>query len=1392
MARFGSIPTQLDIPASNYIRRNAGDTAFEAASDVMIDGDFGSQGIMLRGASAGVYAIIGGSSAIDTVEAALTNDATHMPTSAAVFAAIATAVGAEDFWDRAGTVLSPKNAGDDIQLDGNIYFDTKVTTAHVDKAIYWGDATDGWDTYIVEDADDRLRIYVGGTLRLTFDSNYAHFTEKALYVSDEAYPFTTRVDDASTTVQGLTYSTSASYGYSDNYTHFGGVYGATAVTPPNSNIWMSRHFIYDGSASLEVARIAASNTGTPAAGSGSGKINFYTRDTTGGLTERVNISSLGIVQINSDDSGSLQVDEINERVAASSVTIQGHTRFENSASNAFVDIEGSNSSRIGLSRTDGTNVVEIDNGYYAGTYAWFRLGDAGTGLTTTNCWAGVFATGELMIAYGLIPDAANGAYIGTSSLPFITTYSTTVYTNTITELITNEGVTIEGIKLEDSTLWTAAANMTFQDGTTGPHTLSALLAGTAPIDNILDWNGAAYAPYSAQTTGAFDSSTTNPISAVNRLNFDGEFYAYNLYAGNATDYITITSGGQIIIHTGAADQMIFQPYVSDGAGAYGYMFDTENTLSTEGSKVAVFKNNGTEVFTVYGGGQLLITERAVTGLPTPTASQGFIYMDSADDKLYFVNNSTTYDLTSTGGSATFIGLTDTPTDWTGGVGGFMVMVNSTPDAVEFIDPSGYAVDNFSGTLAGGGWTINATNTNYFQIKHAHATTGSTMIEMYTASEIGIIAYTGNDWTGNYAAVYCGQQTVNVAVEFDPNLKSIYISAASMLITDSEDSIGLQYLADYSTAGGTLGDRWIPDKGYVDSVAGGGMVWPDAGVAVSTGSAWGTSLVEANIVMTSRVNTYGDFAQIFKDNIIRINNPADTFYYTLTAGAITANRVLNIPVTGGPDTLMTLGLAQTVIATKTFTAAQVFYTGQRLNNPANTFYYQITTGAITANRTLNIPITTGTDTLMTLGLAQTVTGAKSFSTSALKIFNPAVTFDYSFASAAIAAARTITLPLLTGNDTMVTAAFGQTLTNKTMTLGSNTITGIKTQFNTACTDGDFMFTGDGVTATSYTQYDLAVWTTGTKVLIDTSGKLTFDGTTLLATSASSETMRIKAKNTSSGIAARADCYAEAYTPTGSTVNAIAMLAEGSGNTGTLFGEAASKALAIYAGGADPSALYIGISANSPIKFATNNIVRMELGSTGSISVWNSADVSERLTIAMNTDDYASIYHYDTSPAGYKILRLGSVITTGALLIDGATGFVGVGIVPATYTFRVEGTIYASGDITGNSDIRYKEVLGEIPFAWDDFMDITPIRYKSKLDKDSDPTFGFSAQEMMQHWNEPVSYDPATERYGMKYNAIIPINTTAIQKLKAEKDIEIAQLKKRVSYLESEVHNLKYAR
>jgi hypothetical protein len=68
-------------------------------------------------------------------------------------------------------------------------------------------------------------------------------------------------------------------------------------------------------------------------------------------------------------------------------------------------------------------------------------------------------------------------------------------------------------------------------------------------------------------------------------------------------------------------------------------------------------------------------------------------------------------------------------------------------------------------------------------------------------------------------------------------------------------------------------------------------------------------------------------------------------------------------------------------------------------------------------------------------------------------------QYVFAVSELTADRTVTLPLLTGNDTFVFNAFAATLTNKTLALGSNTISGTQAQFDTACTDGDFLYTDD---------------------------------------------------------------------------------------------------------------------------------------------------------------------------------------------------------------------------------------------------------------------------------------------------------------------------------------------
>ena len=69
------------------------------------------------------------------------------------------------------------------------------------------------------------------------------------------------------------------------------------------------------------------------------------------------------------------------------------------------------------------------------------------------------------------------------------------------------------------------------------------------------------------------------------------------------------------------------------------------------------------------------------------------------------------------------------------------------------------------------------------------------------------------------------------------------------------------------------------------------------------------------------------------------------------------------------------------------------------------------------QTLTIPNITGADTLVTLGLAHTFLAANTFQNNGLLILNPASTFSYLIQAAAIGAARTLNLPLITQTETL---------------------------------------------------------------------------------------------------------------------------------------------------------------------------------------------------------------------------------------------------------------------------------------------------------------------------------------------------------------------------------------
>lgn len=92
----------------------------------------------------------------------------------------------------------------------------------------------------------------------------------------------------------------------------------------------------------------------------------------------------------------------------------------------------------------------------------------------------------------------------------------------------------------------------------------------------------------------------------------------------------------------------------------------------------------------------------------------------------------------------------------------------------------------------------------------------------------------------------------------------------------------------------------------------------AGIATWLASASSANLLTA---MTDKSGTglcVFDTTPTFRTSVL-INNPANTFAYTLTPGAIVANRILNLPVLTATDTIAVLALAQ-ALTNKTLVAA----------------------------------------------------------------------------------------------------------------------------------------------------------------------------------------------------------------------------------------------------------------------------------------------------------------------------------------------------------------------------------------------------------------------------------------------------------------------------------------
>lgn len=112
---------------------------------------------------------------------------------------------------------------------------------------------------------------------------------------------------------------------------------------------------------------------------------------------------------------------------------------------------------------------------------------------------------------------------------------------------------------------------------------------------------------------------------------------------------------------------------------------------------------------------------------------------------------------------------------------------------------------------------------------------------------------------------------------------------------------------------------------------------------------------------------------------------------------------------------------------------------------------------------------------------------------------------------------------------------------------------------------------------------------------------------------------------------------------------------------------------------------------------------------------------------------------------------------------AGGNVGIGITTPGYKLHVDGTIFASGDITALSDQRYKQNIVRLDHSLDVIRSINGYSYTREDYRPGEKQIGLLAQELSKVLPEAVSYDSNNDQYSINYNSLIAPLVEAVKEL-----------------------------
>jgi hypothetical protein len=91
---------------------------------------------------------------------------------------------------------------------------------------------------------------------------------------------------------------------------------------------------------------------------------------------------------------------------------------------------------------------------------------------------------------------------------------------------------------------------------------------------------------------------------------------------------------------------------------------------------------------------------------------------------------------------------------------------------------------------------------------------------------------------------------------------------------------------------------------------------------------------------------------------------------------------------------------------------------------------------------------------------------------------------------------------------------------------------------------------------------------------------------------------------------------------------------------------------------------------------------------------------------------------------------------------------------------------SGAYSALSDRRVKDNFKELHFNWQDFMQLKPLTYYYKTDKNKQSNIGLVAQDVQPIYPELVSYNTEADLYQLNYSGFGVVAIKAIQELKSE--------------------------